>query len=160
MRRNVRGVVVALSLIVVPSASFAQQQSPQWAGTWKRNVVKSTYNAGQPPKTEQTVKLELVNGQLKATTDGFNAQGQPAHTVMTVVFDGKEHPVEGSAQPTTRVYKWIDQRTYEGVTRVKGQITTTTRYALSADGKTHTLTTKGKNAQGQDVDNVVFYERQ
>ena len=153
-------VLVAISVLSIPIATFAQQQSPQWAGTWKRNVAKSKYEPGPPPKTEQTVKLEIVNGQLRATTDGFNGQGQPTHTVMTVIFDGKEQPVTGAGQPTTRVYKRIDDRTYEGVTRVNGQVTTTTRYALAPDGKTHTLTTRGKNAQGQPVNNVVVYDRQ
>jgi hypothetical protein len=46
------------------------------------------------------------------------------------------------------------------INKAKGQPTTTTRYALAADGKTHTLTSTGKNVQGQIVNNVVVYEKQ
>jgi len=61
---------------------------------------------------------------------------------------------------TTRVYKRIDPRSYEYVQTVAGKITTTVRTVVSADGKTRTITTTGKNAQGQTVHNVAVYDRQ
>jgi hypothetical protein len=61
---------------------------------------------------------------------------------------------------TTRVYKRIDNRTYEYVQSVGGKVTTTSRTVVAADGKTRTITTTGKNAQGQTVNNVAFYDRQ
>ena len=76
-----------------------------------------------------------------------------------VRFDGSERIINAE-QGTTATYKWIDERTYEGFNKAKGQPTTMTRYALAVDGKTHTLTTTGKNAQGQPVNNVVLYEKQ
>ncbi len=130
-----------------------------WVGTWKRNLAKSSYSPGPPPSTEQTLTLEIVNGLLQVTEDGFNAQGQPTHNVFVVTFDGSEHVVD-AAQGITRTYRWIDERTYEGLNRVKGEQTTTIEYALARDGKTHTLTTTGISSQGQLIHNVVVYEKQ
>ena len=61
---------------------------------------------------------------------------------------------------TTRVYKRIDSRTYEYVQSVGGKVTVTARTVVAADGKTRTITTTGKNAQGQTINNVAFYDRQ
>ena len=159
MRKRWIGSLMVVALAWVPIAVLAQQQSMTlWAGTWKRNVAKSTYS-GTPPTGQQTVKLEIVNGLLQVTTTLAQVQGQPTITNYVVRLDGSERTVNAE-QGTTATYKWIDARTYDGFNKVKGQPTTTTRYALSADGKTHTLTTTGKNAQGQTVNNVVVYERQ
>ena len=43
---------------------------------------------------------------------------------------------------------------------MKGRVTGNTKVVVSADGKTRTLTQKGKNAQGQHVNNVVVYDKQ
>jgi len=48
-------------------------------------------------------------------------------------------------------------------TTVIAQGSNTNSYTVSStalDGRTHTLTTTGKNAQGEVVDNVVVYEKQ
>jgi sugar/nucleoside kinase (ribokinase family) len=58
------------------------------------------------------------------------------------------------------VYKRIDNRTYEYVQRVGGKLTTTARTVVAADGKTRTITTTGKDAQGRTINNVAFYDRQ
>ena len=75
-------------------------------------------------------------------------------------FDGKEHPVAGALLPTTRTFKWVDDRHYEWVTRVNGRETTTTRLELSPDGRTQTLVTTGRSAQGQHVDATAVFEKQ
>ena len=160
MRTTFQRLFVAGTVVTMSVVADAQPRSMKlWAGTWMRNVAKSTFEPGPRPKTAQIVRHEIVNGLLYVTTDGFDSEGQSVHTVAIVTFDETERAVVGAAQPTTRVYRWIDERTFEGVTRISGQVTTTTRYALAADGKTHTLTTKGKNTQGQAVNDVVVYER-
>jgi hypothetical protein len=159
MRQRLLCGLVLAGLALASLAVLAQEHSPMWVGMWKRNLAKSKYS-GTPPTGEQIVKIELVNGLMQITTTTTTPQGQttPGRPYQ-VRFDGSERTVnvETGAAMT---YKFIDTRIYEGFTRVKGQPTTTTRYALSVDGKTHTLTTTGKNAQGQVVNNVVVYDRQ
>ena len=104
--------------------------------------------------------IKVADGGLLATTDFVNAQGQQNHNEIPEKFDGKDHPVQGTAQPQTRSFKWIDDNTMEWVTKTNGKQTTTTRATLSRDGKTQTVTTTGTNAQGQKVNNVTVFEKQ
>jgi hypothetical protein len=77
------------------------------------------------------------------------------------MFDGKSSVIAGAPDAnTTRVYKRIDGRTYEYVQSVAGKVTTTTRTVVAADGKTRTITTTGKDAQGRTIHNAAFYNRE
>ena len=90
-----------------------------------------------------------------------DAQGKALHQEYMTMFDGKSSEIKGAPDPnTTRVYKRIDSRTYEYVQSVGGKLTTTARNVVSADGKTRTVTTTGKDAQGRTVNNVAVSDRQ
>jgi hypothetical protein len=54
----------------------------------------------------------------------------------------------------------IDAATVQTISKKGGKVTTTQTSAVSADGKTRTVTTTGMNASGQQVNNVAVYERQ
>jgi hypothetical protein len=45
-------------------------------------------------------------------------------------------------------------------TKVNGVITTTSRVAVTADGKTRTLVTTGRDAQGRIIRNFNVYNKQ
>ena len=152
----IRAIAISLASVAV----LGQQPSMSlWAGTWKRNVARSSYSPGPPPKTEQTVTMAIANGLLQVTENGFNADGQPTSIAYVVNFDDSEHAVD-AVQALTRTYRWIDERKFEGVNKVKGDETTLIEYALAADARTYTLTTTGITAQGQLVHHVVVYEKQ
>ena len=160
MRQSAIGGLVVIAVLIASTAVPGQLQSISlWAGTWKRNVARSSYSPGPAPKTEQTVTMEIVNGLLRVTENGFNAEGRATRIAYVVNFDGSEHAVD-AAQALTRTYRWIDERRFEGVNRVKGDETTMIEYALAADASTYTLTTTGITAQGQLVHHVVVYEKQ
>jgi hypothetical protein len=160
-----RGFLLSLLLVLsVLAFSFpvaAQAQDP-WLGTWKLNLAKSKYEPANLAQKSQTTKLEAVaGGGMKTTADVVDAQGRMLHQEITTMFDGKAAELKGAADAnTTRVYKRIDNRTYEFVTSVGGKVTTTTRSVTAADGKTRTVTTTGKNAQGVTVNNVTVFDRQ
>ena len=79
----------------------------------------------------------------------------------TTNLDGKESKVSGTnANADTLTVKRIGARTLESVSRKGGKVTITQRNAVSADGKTRTVTTTGTDAQGQKVNNVAVFERQ
>jgi hypothetical protein len=144
MGRMTHGIVLFAVLILVPVGAFGQSTS-QWVGTWKLNLAKSKYDSGPPP-TSGTATFDTVNGVLRLTVETVNAKGERSRTVELITFDGKEQPVTGAANPTTRISKYIDNQTFELVTRVSGKETGTTRLVLSRDGKTTTLTnTANKN---------------
>ena len=153
--------VTVIAVVTLVLAASAQAQDP-WLGTWKLNLDKSKYEPASGAPKSQTVKQEAVaGGGMKSTVDGVDAQGKPLHTEVTTMFDGKSTDVKGAPDAnTTRVYKRIDTRTYEFVASVAGKGTVTSRSVVAADGKSRTVTTTGKNAQGQSVNNVVVYEKQ
>src|SRR5688572_18125579 len=160
MRKGAIGGFIVIAVVFASTAVPGQSQSISlWAGTWKRNLARSSYSPGPAPKTEQTVTMEIVNGLLRVTENGFNAEGGATRIAYVVNFDGSEHAVD-AAQALTRTYRWIDERRFEGVNRVKGDETTMIEYALAADASTYTLTTTGITAQGQLVHHVVVYEKQ
>ena len=50
--------------------------------------------------------------------------------------------------------------TVQTISKKGGKVTTTQASVVSSDGKTRTVTTKGVNASGQQVNNVAVYEKQ
>jgi hypothetical protein len=153
-----RTFVLCLSAALLAIAVGAQ--SLPLAGTWRASIAKSKYDPGPPPKVPGTLTWERVAGGWRFTTDGVDAQGQKTHTETMEKDDGSEVPVKGAASPTTRVFRRIDDRTYEDSDKVNGKPTVTRRGVISADGKTMTVTVTGTNAQGQKVSNVLVYEKQ
>ena len=150
---------LALSAIVVYGADM-------FSGTWKANVAKSKYSPGPPPKSAMQ-KIDSVEGGFKLVADGENSEGKKNHNDYTVKFDGKDYPehpmLDGKPNPNaadTISIKKTDDFTYEATTKKGGKVLTTTKNVVSKDGKTRTSTTTGTNAQGQNVNNVVMWEKQ
>ena len=151
--------LVAVAAILVPALAQAQDA---WIGTWKLNLAKSKYDPANLAPKSQTIKQEAIaGGGTKSTVDIVDAQGKALHQEYTTTFDGKPSEIKGAPDAnTSRVYRRIDNRTYEYVQTVGGKPTTTVRTVIAADGKSRTVTTTGKNAQGQTVHNVAFFDRQ
>ena len=128
-------------------------------GTWKLNLAKSTYSPGPAPKSG-TLTIEAHDGGIQYTSHGENAEGSPIHIEFTAKYDGKDNPVTGSSDFNSIALKRIDAHTVESTTKKDGTVMLSSRTVVSHDGKTRTLTSKGKNAAGQDVNNVVVYDKQ
>jgi len=154
-------VLVSLAALLAASPTARTQSTDPWMGTWKVNLAKSTYKPGPKPTVAGTVKMEPMAGGFKTTIDATSPQGQPTHTETVGKFDGKDNPVTGAPAPnTTAAYKHINGRTFEVMGKVDGKPTVTTRVVVSADGKTLTATQTGKNAQGENVNNVIVADKQ
>jgi hypothetical protein len=159
--RFVLVVFVALAALLATSPPARTQSTDPWMGTWKVNLAKSTYDPGPKPTVAGTVKMEPMAGGFRTTIDATNPQGQPTHTETVGKFDGKDNPVTGAPTPnTTTAYKRINGRTFEALGKVDGKPTVNTRVVISADGNTLTATQTGKNAQGENVNNVIVADIQ
>ena len=161
MRRQTTRVVFTVVAVMTVALFVAGQSADPWAGTWKLNLTKSKYSPGPPPKS-MTSKIGALEGGVKVTIDTVNAQGQPTPPLESIAkFDGKDYTVKGgpAAANTTRAYKKVDGHV-EYVTKVDGKVTITTKWAVSRDGKTLTVTQAGKNAQGQTVNNTLVFDKQ
>ena len=127
-------------------------------GTWKLNEAKSKLAAGVPKN--HTVVYEAAGDSMKVTVDGVDADGKPTHNEWTGKFDGKDYPVTGDPTSDTRSYKKINDRTLGLTVKKDGKVTTTGRIAVSADGKSRTVTTSGTNAKGKKVKSTAMYDKQ
>ena len=157
--RFVVSAVVSLGLSAFAAGAAFAQADPQ-VGKWKLNVEKSKYNPGPAPKSG-TTSIEAAGKGVKIVVDQVMADGAKRHWEVTADYDGKDSPVTGNNPDADTVARTrVDANTVQTVQKKGGKVTTTQTSAVSADGKTRTVTTKGVNAAGQQVNNVAVYERQ
>ena len=162
MRLSIRRVVPSVACLgvfaLLTGAAFAQSD-PQ-VGVWKLNIAKSKYSPGPAPKSGST-RIEAAGAGAKVTVDQEIADGTKRHWTFTANYDGKDSPVTGNNPDADTVARTrTDASTVQTVSKKAGKVTTTQTSAVSSDGKTRTVTTKGVNASGQQVNNVAVYERQ
>jgi len=152
-------VALGVVLVVADIVSVSGQTTDPRMGTWKLNVAKSQFSPGPPPQS-LTVKVEPSGQGEKVSTEGANADGTRTATQYTANFDGKDYPLTGSPVAETVSLKRIDRRTTDRTDKKAGSVAQTLKRVVSQDGKTMTVTVKGKNAQGQDVNNTLVFEKQ
>jgi hypothetical protein len=145
-------------LLVALAMNVAVKAADQQSGTWKMNPGKSKYSPGPAPKSV-TLKIESEEDNIKLSADGIDAAGNPTHVEYTAKYD-KDYPVTGSPNADTVVVKRIDASTTQSTLKKAGQVVMTVHSVVSQDGKTRTSTFKGKDGQGNDVSNVVVYDKQ
>ena len=158
--RAVLGIGVSIGILLgtgILSAS-AQAADPR-IGAWKLNVAKSKYRPGPAPQS-QTLKIEPAGKGEKVTSEIVGADGKTVTAVYTANYDGKDYPITGNPNSDTVALKRIDKRTTERTDKKGGKVALVLKRVVSADGKTMTVTTKGKNAQGQTVNNTGVFEKQ
>ena len=149
------GVLVA----VLGGTALGQASNPH-VGTWKLNVAKSKYSPG-PANKSGTTQIEAAGTGVKYVVDQVNVDGTARHWEFTANYDGKDNRITGNNPDADMVaLSRVNPTTVQLTNKKAGKVTTTQTSVVSSDGKTRTITTKGTNAQGQAVNNVVLYERQ
>jgi hypothetical protein len=151
-----RSIVLTIVVCLVGlSLSFAQNSH---MGTWKLNEAKSKIPAGMMKNT--TVTYAEAGDSVKVTTDGTGGDGSALQTEWTGKFDGKDYPLTGDPTADTRSYTKVDDHTLTLENKKGGTVTTSGKIVVSADGKTRTLTTSGKNSAGKKVTSKALYDKQ
>ena len=145
---------LAIALVGLAAVAFAADTH---VGTWKLNAAKSKFSTGAP--MNNTVVVEAMGDNMKVTVDGTN-NGTPTHNVWTGKFDGKDYPVTGDPNADTRAYTRVDDHTLTLTSKKTGKVTTEGRLVVSADGKTRTVATHGRNPQGEKITSTAVYEKQ
>ena len=154
------GVVLALGVVLgADIVNLSAQASNPRIGTWKLNGAKSKFSPGPAPQS-LTVKVEPSGQGEKVTAEFVNADGTRTTTLYTANFDGKDYPLTGSQIADAVSLKQVDARTTERTDKKGDKVAQTLRRVVSQDGKTMTVTTKGTNAQGQAVNNVIVFDKQ
>ena len=153
---NTRTLSLALVLaFVAVTAGLAADPN---MGTWKLNEAKSKFSPGATKN--HTVVYEPAGDDTKVTVDGVDGTGQPIHSVWTGKFDGKEYPVTGDPTADMRAYTRVNERTLTFTQKKNGKETLSGRIAVTADGKSRTVTTTGTDAQGQKTSTTAVYDKQ
>jgi len=151
---------VGMTAVLIAAVALSAQSQESLFGTWKMNVAKSKYTPGPIPKSNIS-KWEAFQGGIKLTSDVVPAKGETQHWEVSGKFDGKDNPLKGNnPDADTMAFSKIDARTYEVVQKKGGKTTLTARIVVAADGKTRVTTISGSDAQGQTVNNSMFYEKQ
>ncbi|PYR92248.1 MAG: hypothetical protein DMF84_14150 [Acidobacteria bacterium] len=154
-------VVLALlaGLIALALGSGAQAQAPKGlAGTWKLNAAKSKFSPGPAPKS-MTVTYTPAGDSIKIVVDVTPPEGPAQHWEMTGNYDGKEYPVTGNPNADMASFKLVNDRTGVSTFKKDGKVTATNRRVLSADGKTLTITSKGRTADGKARNDLQVFEK-
>ena len=158
MRKTLLIVSLAACCALVLSSSVAMA-AENWLGTWKIDTAKSKYSPGPAPKSF-TLKWEATPGGIKFTSDGVAADGKPNHSMYLSKFDGKDVAYEGNPEADTCAPLKSDDSNYSNPWKKAGKSTISAKVAVSADGKTLTITQTGMNTKGQAVNNTMVYTKQ
>ena len=147
--------MAAVLVVGILSGTALAQSSDGLIGTWKLNAAKSKgVKSG-------TTTIEAAGDGLKFTTDTVWADDTVRHSEFSGKFDGKDNPVTGNNRYGNSVaFTRVDAKTIRHTYKQDGKPTVVITIVLAADGQTRTSTAKGKDAKGQPVDTVSFYEKQ
>jgi hypothetical protein len=159
MRIKMLAVFVTSMLLVAFALSLAAAAPDQHSGTWKLNPDKSSYSPGPAPKSN-TVMIKSEADSIQLSSDGIDAAGNPTHVEYTAKYDGKDYPITGVPNADTVALERPDANTIRSTMKKGDLVVMTVTSVISKDGKTRTSTFKGKNAEGQDINNVVVYDKQ
>ena len=161
-----RVLPLACGLSMAAAAPLLAQMPTALDGTWKLNLAKSTYRPANLAPKSGTTKYTVTKDQVTGVTDGVDSKGRTTHSEYSATCDGKDHPwvgtIDGRPNPDQDAVraKCISARTYHVTNKLKGKALTTIHIVVAKDGKTRTVSTTGKNAQGIAVNNKALYEKQ
>ena len=161
MRRVLLVMVFAPAALILAATHGRAQGTDTWIGKWVLNIDQSSWSPAELAPKSQTTTITASPGGEMAVTDGVDAAGKKTHTENAYKFDGMESEVKGAPDPkTTRVYTRVDDHAYTTATKVNGTITTTSRVAVTADGKTRTEVTTGRDTGGRIIRNFLVFNKQ
>ena len=153
-----RTALLLTCLSAVAPVAMAQIESR--IGTWELDLDKSTFSPGPSPR-RQTLTYRAAGKQWTALLQGIDAAGIPINPDvdnLVITFDGRDHPTATVDYETT-TWQRVNASQYLVIRKKAGKVVLTSSNGLSADGKTMTITTTGKNAAGQAVNNVRVYAK-
>jgi len=159
---RLRILLALISLLLAPSATMlAQTPKDAHIGTWKLNVAKSKFNPGPGYKSETRTYEPTADG-YKFEGERVNPDGSTQKHGLTVKYDNNDYPVTGKdpGSADTIAVRLVDANNIESTSKKGHEVLYTSKVMVSEDGKMMTITTQGKNPNGEPFDNVQVYDRQ
>jgi hypothetical protein len=134
--------------------------TPSVVGTWVLNVAKSTFTPG-PGWRSQTRTYKLApGGGVIVDWVGVDGHGEPMHVSFESNLDGKDYPMNGSANYDTLNAVRVDALTVKSEEKRDGKVVGIAFRKLSPDGKVMTIKDDGTNRKGEKFSQVLVFERQ
>jgi hypothetical protein len=172
MTRRLSAVVVLIGAWSVTAGAQTPPADPV-DGTWRINPALSRYSPGPPPEqmgTQVRRFATLADEWHLFELTSVTPEGDPVFQSVAFKIDGRQYPVYSNAslvpfmttgKPShiTRAWRRIDAYTTEFTTYTNGVPGLAIVRAVSKDGKTYTETSKGRDAAGREVNNVVVFDR-
>ena len=164
MRTRLLGVALAAlaALLTTPGSLNALQlraaaePPPQLIGTWRLNVAKSKYSPGPPLRAETRVYTKGPDG-VKGVVSRVYSDGRTEKFEYMANF-GKDLMVTGIEEYDSVTLRKVDELTSDAVLSHAGTVYGVARRAISADGKTMTITFDRKSTE-TPVHNVAVYDK-
>jgi hypothetical protein len=150
-------------LLVAASAASAHAQTGPWdrfLGEWQLDIDRWEFDVDSQPKSQNLRFEPSAPTVAKVVVTGRGRENQPITRQHDLKLDGTARPVpagQGAFESVTD--RRVDERTVESAYRKGGKVMKTVRYAVSADGKTLTVTFSGTNPRGQAFKFNEFYRR-
>jgi len=127
-------------------------------GTWKLNEAKSKFSSGASKSV--TVVYEPAGDNVKCTIDGIDGQGKPTHNAWVGKFDGKDYPVTGDPNISSRSLKMVNDHTFEAANKKDGKVVSSGRIVIAPDGKSRTIRLHGTDSMGKKTESTAVYDKQ
>ena len=149
-------IVASLGIFLAVGALYATDHPLE--GTWKLNESKSKLAPGMGKNSTVTYE-DTVMGKVRVTVDGTGPDGKATHNEWKGKFDGKDYAVSGDPNTDTRAYTKVNDRTLNMTVKKGGKVVGTGKVAVSADGKTRTVTTSGTTPKGKKYKTTGVYDK-
>ena len=150
------GTVAAFGISGIASA--ADMADPA-VGTWALDLAKSKYSSpDRAPKSQTRMYTQSADG-TSLTIQTTTADGSSATQKSTFKYDGKSYPFTGSPMYDSLTLKQVDAHTVKSTQWKAGKETGETTRMISADGKTMSVTTTGKDAKGMSYKDEGVYDK-
>jgi hypothetical protein len=158
MHRLLGATALVMIVIAAAAVELAAQAADPIIGTWELNVAKSKYTPGPAPKSE--TRTYVIAGQdIKASSEGVDGTEKPTAASWTVNYDGKDRPETGNPNADTLSVKRVNAFRAKFTQKKDGKVVITGTRTISPDGKVMTITSKGTNALGQNIDDVEVFDK-
>ena len=156
---SLRKIIPVVAMLGIAACLWAADNP--FIGSWKLNLAKSKITRGQPPKS-RTIRYEPFGADgLQSTMITVDAQGKSGEEDYSAKFDGKEYEITG-VDPRQILLKRTDDHTVQVSYKRQGKVTATSRFVVSQDGKTLTITTEGTSPEGNQTytGDIRVYDKQ
>ena len=156
-----RLVVSTLVVCIAMSATLCAQDNP-FVGTWKLNTAKSKFEPGPGPKS-MTRTITAQGAGASYSFEAVGANGASIAYSFSTNYDGKDSAITGTGTPggaDAIALKRVGARKIEGTLKKGGKEIGKVAAEVSSDGKTSTVHSKGKTADGKDFSTESVYDKQ